>query len=212
MERPCVHPLSPCRQVRGLETKSDPRATEVSHGPPTPKAWGGDDDLRPRDRIWPRRSWGHDLPCPFVKITQLLGEVHCYLINGHDGKHCSAEWMEWSRGSGGREKPRSTRSHSGRGAVPLFDEAKRPFDDDLGAASAAPAALTMSPAPEYRGQISSIDPVDARQKEQVGAEIQPRSPDEGNSEGQQRRHCLVEPGVAVVDPVRESQLKAQSSS
>ncbi len=39
---------------------------------------------------------GPDLPCPFVKITQLLGEVHCYLVNEHDGKHCSVDWMEWS--------------------------------------------------------------------------------------------------------------------
>lgn len=35
-------------------------------------------------------------PCPFVKILQLLGEVHCYLIIGHDGAHCSVEWLEWS--------------------------------------------------------------------------------------------------------------------
>ncbi len=40
---------------------------------------------------------GNDiLPCPFVKITQLLGEVRCYLMREHDGNHCSADWMEWS--------------------------------------------------------------------------------------------------------------------
>jgi hypothetical protein len=47
------------------------------------------------DRTMP--VWGQRLHgCPFVKITQLLGEVHCYLLPGHDGAHCSAEWMEWS--------------------------------------------------------------------------------------------------------------------
>jgi hypothetical protein len=34
--------------------------------------------------------------CLWVKITQLLGEVSCYLLAVHDGDHCSADWMEWS--------------------------------------------------------------------------------------------------------------------
>ena len=34
--------------------------------------------------------------CLWIKITQLLGEVQCYLQPGHDGAHCSAEWMEWT--------------------------------------------------------------------------------------------------------------------
>jgi hypothetical protein len=34
--------------------------------------------------------------CLWVKITQLLGEVSCYLLPVHDGDHCSADWMEWS--------------------------------------------------------------------------------------------------------------------
>jgi len=47
------------------------------------------------DWITPR--WGQRIPlCPFVKITQLLGEVRCYLLPGHDGDHCSADWMEWT--------------------------------------------------------------------------------------------------------------------
>jgi hypothetical protein len=38
-----------------------------------------------------------DVPhCLWVKITQLLGEVSCYLLPVHDGNHCSADWMEWS--------------------------------------------------------------------------------------------------------------------
>jgi hypothetical protein len=46
---------------------------------------------------WTTPLYGQRIPrCPFVKITQLLGEVHCYLLPGHDGVHCSAEWMEWS--------------------------------------------------------------------------------------------------------------------
>jgi hypothetical protein len=34
--------------------------------------------------------------CQRVKITQLLGEVSCYLLPVHDGNHCSADWREWS--------------------------------------------------------------------------------------------------------------------
>jgi hypothetical protein len=34
--------------------------------------------------------------CLWVKITQLFGEVSCYLLPVHDGNHCSADWMEWS--------------------------------------------------------------------------------------------------------------------
>jgi hypothetical protein len=46
---------------------------------------------------WTTPLWGERLPrCPWVKITQLLGEVQCYLQPGHDGAHCSAEWMEWT--------------------------------------------------------------------------------------------------------------------
>jgi hypothetical protein len=46
---------------------------------------------------WSTPLWGERVPdCPWVKITQLLGEVRCYLQPGHDGAHCSAEWMEWS--------------------------------------------------------------------------------------------------------------------
>jgi hypothetical protein len=41
--------------------------------------------------------WGQRVPhCPLVKITQLLGEMSCYLLPRHDGNHCSAEWMEWT--------------------------------------------------------------------------------------------------------------------
>lgn len=48
----------------------------------------------PADATTPR--WGERMPlCPFVKIMQLLGEVRCYLLPGHDGAHCSSEWMEW---------------------------------------------------------------------------------------------------------------------
>jgi|GEM_PF-2673368 len=32
--------------------------------------------------------------CIWVKITQLLGEVSCYLNPVHDGAHCSADWIE----------------------------------------------------------------------------------------------------------------------
>lgn len=40
--------------------------------------------------------WGEpEVLCPFVKIMQLLGVVRCYLLPGHDGAHCSSEWMEW---------------------------------------------------------------------------------------------------------------------
>jgi hypothetical protein len=46
---------------------------------------------------WVTPLWGERIPrCPWVKITQLLGEVRCYLEPGHDGKHCSADWMEWN--------------------------------------------------------------------------------------------------------------------
>jgi hypothetical protein len=34
--------------------------------------------------------------CLWIKITQILGEVSCYLLPVHDGNHCSADWMEWS--------------------------------------------------------------------------------------------------------------------
>jgi hypothetical protein len=34
--------------------------------------------------------------CIWVKITQLLGEVSCYLHPVHDGAHCSADWIEWT--------------------------------------------------------------------------------------------------------------------
>ena len=34
--------------------------------------------------------------CRWVKFTQLLGEVSCYLQSAHDGNHCSVEWMEWT--------------------------------------------------------------------------------------------------------------------
>jgi hypothetical protein len=34
--------------------------------------------------------------CLWVKITQLLGVVSCYLLPVHDGNHCSADWIEWS--------------------------------------------------------------------------------------------------------------------
>jgi len=45
---------------------------------------------------WITPLWGQRIPlCPFVKITQLLGEVRCYLLPDHDGAHCSADWMEW---------------------------------------------------------------------------------------------------------------------
>jgi hypothetical protein len=66
---------------------------------PLPQRW-----LRPGNVVtldpvtdWTTPRWGQRIVrCPFVKITQLLGEVHCYLLPGHDGAHCSAEWMEWS--------------------------------------------------------------------------------------------------------------------
>jgi hypothetical protein len=46
---------------------------------------------------WVTPLWGERIPrCPWIKITQLLGEVRCYLQPGHDGAHCSAEWMEWT--------------------------------------------------------------------------------------------------------------------
>jgi hypothetical protein len=35
-------------------------------------------------------------PCSWVKLTQLFGEVSCYLQAAHDGNHCSVEWMEWT--------------------------------------------------------------------------------------------------------------------
>jgi hypothetical protein len=31
----------------------------------------------------PELGW----PCPWVKITQVLGAEHCYLVSGHDGPH-----------------------------------------------------------------------------------------------------------------------------
>jgi hypothetical protein len=34
--------------------------------------------------------------CVWIKITQLLGEVSCYLLPAHDGAHCSIDWMEWT--------------------------------------------------------------------------------------------------------------------
>ncbi len=46
---------------------------------------------------WVTPRYGQRIPrCPMIKITQLLGEVTCYLLPEHDGEHCSAEWMEWS--------------------------------------------------------------------------------------------------------------------
>jgi hypothetical protein len=46
---------------------------------------------------WP--DFGEPVPatpqCLWVKITQLLGEVSCYLQPFHDGAHCSVDWMEW---------------------------------------------------------------------------------------------------------------------
>jgi hypothetical protein len=34
--------------------------------------------------------------CVWVKVTQLLGEVSCYLLPVHDGNHCSSDWIEWT--------------------------------------------------------------------------------------------------------------------
>ena len=34
--------------------------------------------------------------CLWIKITQFLGEVSCYLLPVHDGPHCSVDWMEWT--------------------------------------------------------------------------------------------------------------------
>jgi hypothetical protein len=34
--------------------------------------------------------------CLWIKITQLLGEVSCYLLPVHEGPHCSVDWMEWT--------------------------------------------------------------------------------------------------------------------
>ncbi len=50
---------------------------------------------------WPdAASVDSDLPlaphCLWIKITQLLGEVSCYLLPIHDGNHCSVELMEWA--------------------------------------------------------------------------------------------------------------------
>jgi hypothetical protein len=46
---------------------------------------------------WITPLWGQRIyRCPFIKITQCLGEVRCYLLPDHDGAHCSSEWMEWS--------------------------------------------------------------------------------------------------------------------
>ena len=51
---------------------------------------------------WNADVWSHGeepeaMPhCLWVKITQLLGEVSCYLLPLHDGNHCSVEWMEWT--------------------------------------------------------------------------------------------------------------------
>jgi len=45
----------------------------------------------------PAPKWGQRIPhCPWIKITQLLGVMSCYLLPRHDGDHCSAEWMEWT--------------------------------------------------------------------------------------------------------------------
>jgi hypothetical protein len=54
-----------------------------------------DDDVD----VWPDLELvGAEGPsrCLWVKITQLLGEVSCYLLPIHDGNHCSAELMEWA--------------------------------------------------------------------------------------------------------------------
>jgi hypothetical protein len=46
---------------------------------------------------WPDvEPWEGSSRCLWVKITQLLGEVSCYLLPTHDGNHCSAEWIEWT--------------------------------------------------------------------------------------------------------------------
>jgi hypothetical protein len=46
---------------------------------------------------WVTPPLGQHIPlCPFVKITQVLGEVRCYLLSDHDGAHCSTDWMEWT--------------------------------------------------------------------------------------------------------------------
>jgi hypothetical protein len=46
---------------------------------------------------WAPPLWGEHIPhCPWIKITQLLGEMRCYLQPDHDGAHCSVDWMEWT--------------------------------------------------------------------------------------------------------------------
>jgi hypothetical protein len=46
---------------------------------------------------WTTQLWGEHIPhCPSVKILQLRGVVRCYLQPGHDGAHCSADWLEWT--------------------------------------------------------------------------------------------------------------------
>jgi hypothetical protein len=49
------------------------------------------------DSAWITPSWEEEIPrCRWIKVTQLLGEVRCYLQLGHDGAHCSVDWMEWT--------------------------------------------------------------------------------------------------------------------
>jgi hypothetical protein len=48
--------------------------------------------------IWVNDAEPASVPprCLWVKVTQLLGEVSCYLLAVHDGNHCSSDWMEWT--------------------------------------------------------------------------------------------------------------------
>jgi hypothetical protein len=49
----------------------------------------------------PELGW----PCPWVKITQLLGAEHCYLVSGHNGRHLFKGYVATSAVRGPETQP-----------------------------------------------------------------------------------------------------------
>jgi hypothetical protein len=47
----------------------------------------------------PELGW----PCPWVKVTQLLGAEHCYLVTGHDDPHLFKGYVATSAVRGVRD-------------------------------------------------------------------------------------------------------------
>jgi hypothetical protein len=55
----------------------------------------------------PELGW----PCPWVKIMQLLGVDHCYLVTGHEGDHLFKGYIP-------RAPPKETTAQSGGFRLP----------------------------------------------------------------------------------------------